>query len=175
MPSVRQRNALQGRGSERAVLDQLLERARGGSGGVLVLRGEAGVGKTALLDDLVTRASGCRVVRAVGVQSELELPFAALHQLCSPLLDGLERLPTPQREALRVAFGLTVGTASDRFLVGLGVLGLLSVSATARPVVCVVDDAQWLDRTSAQVLGFVARRLQAEPVALAFAVREPSE
>jgi len=175
MPAFGQRTALRGRASERAVLDRLLERARSGSGGVLVLRGEAGTGKTALLDELVARASGCRIMRAVGVQSDMELPFAALHQLCSPLLDGLERLPAPQREAICVAFGLTVGPAPDRFLVGLGVLGLLSVTAAARPVLCVVDDAQWLDRTSAQVLGFIARRLQAESVAFLFAMRDPGE
>src|SRR5438128_318778 len=134
MPAFGQRTALRGRASERAVLDQLLERARSGSGGVLVLRGEAGIGKTALLDDLVARASGCRIMRAAGVQSDMELPFAALHQLCSPLLDGLQRLPAPQREAICVAFGLTVGPAPDRFLVGLGVLGLLSVTAAAQPV-----------------------------------------
>ena len=111
----------------------------------------------------------------MGVQSDMELSFAALHQLCSPLLDVLDRLPAPQREAMCVAFGLKVGPAADRFLVSVGVLGLLSVAAADRPVLCVVDDAQWLDRTSAQVLGFVARRLQAESVALVFAVREPSE
>jgi DNA-binding CsgD family transcriptional regulator len=175
IPDVGQRNVLRGRSRERALLDQMLERAGAGRGGVLVLRGEPGIGKTALLDDLVERASGWQVVRAVGVQSDMELAFAALHQLCSPLLDGLQRLPAPQREAICVAFGLTVGPAPDRFLVGLGVLGLLSVTAAARPVVCVVDDAQWLDRTSAQVLGFVARRLQAESVVLLFAVRAPSE
>jgi len=176
MADIRPRVALRGRDGERAVLDELLEVARGQKrSAVLLLRGEAGIGKTALLEYLLERAEGCRVARAVGVQSDVELAFAGLQQLCGPLLDGLDRLPAPQRDALDVAFGKTVGPPPDRFLVGLAVLGLLSEAAADRPVVCVVDDAQWLDRTSAQVLGFVARRLVAESVALVFAVREPSE
>jgi DNA-binding CsgD family transcriptional regulator len=176
MVEIRPRPALLGRDRERTVLDQLLEAARGQKrSAVLVVRGEAGIGKTALLDYLVDRSSGCRVVRAVGVQSDMELAFAGLQQLCGPLLDGLDRLPAPQRDALHVAFGLTAGAAPDRFLVGLGVLGLVSEAAADGPVVCVVDDAQWLDRASAQVLAFVARRLFAESVALVFAMREPSE
>ena len=146
---------------------------RAGRSGMLVLRGEAGIGKTALLDYLLERASGCRVARAVGVQADMELAFAGVQQLCGPLLDRLDRLPGPQRDAIGVAFGLTAGPAPDRFLVGLGVLGLLSEAAEDRPLVCVIDDAQWLDRASAQVLAFVARRLLAESVALVFAVREP--
>ena len=138
---------------------------------MLVVRGEPGVGKSALLDYLAGRAPGCRVARAVGVESEMELAFAGLHQLLAPMLDRLDRLPGPQREALRTAFGLSAGPAPDRFLVGLAVLGLLSEVAAERPLVCVVDDEQWLDRASAQALGFVARRLAAEPVGLVFAAR----
>jgi hypothetical protein len=133
------------------------------------------VGKTALLDYVTGQASGCRVVRAAGVQSEMELAFAGLHQLLAPMLDRLERLPVPQRDALRTAFGLRLGSAPDRFFVALAVLSLLSDVAEQRPLVCVVDDAQWLDRASAQALAFVARRLEAESVALVFAARGPSE
>ena len=142
---------------------------------MLVVRGEPGVGKTALLEYLAGQASGCRVARAAGVQSEMELAFAGLHQLCAPMLDHLERLPEPQRDALRTAFGISAGPAPDRFLVGLAVLGLLSEVAGERPLVCVVDDEQWLDRASAQALGFVARRLAAEPVGLVLAARVPGE
>ncbi|GAB2961659.1 LuxR family transcriptional regulator [Streptomyces pseudoechinosporeus] len=142
---------------------------------MLVLRGASGIGKTALLDYLVVRASRCRIVRAAGVESEMELAFAGLHQLCAPMLDRLEHLPGPQGDALGTAFGLSAGGTPDRFLVGLAVLGLLSGAAEEQPLVCLVDDAQWLDRASAQVLAFVARRLLAESVALVFAVREPSE
>ena len=142
---------------------------------MLVVRGEPGVGKTALLDYLAGRVSGCRLVRAVGVQSEMELAFAGLHQLCAPMLDQLEKLPVPQREALRTAFGLSAGPAPDRFLVGLAVLSLLSEVAGERPLICVVDDEQWLDHASAQALGFAARRLAADPVGLVFAARVPGE
>ena len=140
-----------------------------------MVRGEPGVGKTVLLDYLAGRASGCRVARAVGVQSEMELAFAGLHQLCAPMLDHAESLPGPQREALRTAFGLSAGPVPDRFLVGLAVLGLLSETAGERPLVCVVDDQQWLDRASAQALGFAARRLAADPVGLVFAARVPGQ
>src|SRR5919204_4897184 len=168
----RRRPALLGRRRERAVLDQLLADIRDQNGTrVLVLRGDAGIGKTALLDYLVERADALRVARAVGVQSDMELAFAGLQQLCGPLLAGFDHLPTPQSEAIRVAFGLTGGPAPDPFLVALGTLGLLSNAASDWPVVCVVDDAQWLDRTSSQILTFVARRLQAESVGLIFAVR----
>src|SRR5580704_3191641 len=160
---------------ERDMLDRLVEAVRDGESRVLVLRGESGVGKTALLDYASSQAAGCRVARAVGVQSEMELAFAGLHQLCAPLLDRLEALPVPQREALRTAFGISIGAAPDRFMVGLAVLSLLSEVAGQQPLVCLVDDAQWLDRASAQVLGFVARRLAAEPVALIFADRGPEE
>jgi DNA-binding CsgD family transcriptional regulator len=149
--------------------------ARAGRSGALVVRGETGVGKTALLEYVVERASGCRVARAAGVQSEMELPFAALHQLCARMLDQLERLARPQRDALGAAFGLTAGDAANRFFVGLAVLSLLSGVAEERPLLCVVDDAQWLDRASAQALTFVSRRLLAESVAIVIAVREPIE
>ncbi len=165
---------LLGRRAERAALDRLLERARGGRSAVLVVCGEPGIGKTALLDYAAGRASGFRVVRAWGVESEMELPYAGLHQLCLPLLDRLEKLPGPQRDALQVAFGLREGRPSERFLVGLAILSLLSGSAEDQPLACLVDDAQWLDHSSVQALAFAARRLLAEPVALIFAVREPS-
>jgi DNA-binding CsgD family transcriptional regulator/tetratricopeptide (TPR) repeat protein len=164
-------SGLTGRRQECGVLDHLIDAVRAGGSRVLVVRGEPGVGKSALLDYLAGRAAGCRVVRAVGVQSEMELVFAGLHQLLAPMLDHLDRLPGPQREALRTAFGLGAGPAPDRFVVGLAVLGLLSEAAAERPLVCVIDDEQWLDRASAQALGFAARRLAAEPVGLVFATR----
>ena len=160
---------------ERAALSELLDAARAGRSGVLVLRGEPGVGKTALLDCAVEAAAGLRVARVAGVESEMELAFAVLQQLCAPMLDKLAGLPGPQREALGVAFGLNTGAAPDRFLVGLAALSLLSEAAEQQPLLCVVDDAQWLDRASAQALAFVARRLLAEPAALVFATREPGE
>jgi len=161
--------------TERAALGQLLETARGGRSGALVVHGEAGVGKTALLEYAVESAAGLRVARVAGVESEMELAFAALQQLCGPMMGKLEGLPDPQREALGVAFGLITGAAPDRFLVGLAALSLLSEVAEQQPLLCVIDDAQWLDRASAQALAFVARRLLAEPVALVFATREPGE
>jgi DNA-binding CsgD family transcriptional regulator len=164
---------LLGRLPERATLNGLLEAARSGRSGVLVVRGEPGVGKTALLEYAIESAAGLRVARVAGVESEMELAFAALQQLCAPMLGQLESLPDPQRAALGVAFGLTIGAAPDRFLVGLAALGLLSGVAEQQPLLCVIDDAQWLDRASAQTLAFVARRLLAEPVALVFAAREP--
>jgi len=142
---------------------------------VLVMHGEPGVGKTALLDHLVGQASGCQVAWAAGVQSEMELAFGGLHQLCAPMLDRLEHLPVPQREALQTAFGISTGQAPDPFMVGLAVLNLLADAAAERPLVCLIDDQQWLDRTSAQVLGFVARRLAAQPVGLVFAATVPGE
>ena len=166
---------LQDRRSECATLDRLLDGVRAGQSGALVVRGEPGVGKSALLQYVFERASGCRVVRAAGVQSEMELAFAGLHQVCAPMLDGVERLPGPQRDALGVAFGLTGGTAPDRLLVGLAVLSLSSEVAKERPLVCLVDDAQWLDRASRQALAFVARRLVAESVLMVFAARESGE
>jgi hypothetical protein len=166
---------LRGRRVERGVLDRLIDAVRAGESRALVLAGEPGVGKTALLDFLAGRATGCRVVRATGVQSEMELAFAGLHQLCAAMLDRLGRLPVPQGEALRTAFGLSAGPAPDRFLVGLAVLSLLSDVAGEQPLVCLVDDEQWLDRASAQALGFVARRLATESVGLVFAARIPGE
>jgi len=167
--------ALPGRRRECDVLDRLLDAVRAGEGRPLVVRGDPGVGKTALLDYLVEHASGCRVARAVGVQPEMQLAFAGVHQLCSPMLDRLQRLPGPQQAALRAAFGLGPGSAPDRFLVGLATLSLLADVAEEHPLVCLVDDAQWLDQASAQVLGFMARRLAAEPVGLVFAARVPGE
>jgi DNA-binding CsgD family transcriptional regulator len=164
---------LQGRRRECAVLERLLEVTQLGQSAALVVRGEAGIGKTALLEYAAERAGGCRVLRAVGVESEMELPFAGLHQLCMPLLDGLERLPTPQQDALGTAFGLTSGARPDRFLVGLAVLSLLSDATEEQPLLCLIDDAQWLDQSSAQVLAFVARRLKAESIVLVFAERDP--
>jgi DNA-binding CsgD family transcriptional regulator len=166
---------LAGRGAQGARLDRLLADARAGQSTVLVLRGEPGIGKTALLGYAAQSAEGFQIARAAGVESEMELPFAGLHQLCRPMLGGLGRLPSPQRDALGTAFGLSAGAQPDRFLVGLAVLSLLSDTAEARPLLCLIDDAQWLDRSSAQVLTFVARRLQAESVVLVFAEREPGE
>jgi hypothetical protein len=151
----------------------MLESVRAGPSQVLVLRGEAGVGKSALLHYLLERCSGFGVARAAGVEAEIELAFAGLHQLCAPLMDRLDRLPVPQRQALGIAFGMRDGDAPDRFLVGLAVLSLLSDAAEERGLVCLVDDAQWLDAASAQTLAFVARRLAAESVGFVFAVRDP--
>jgi DNA-binding CsgD family transcriptional regulator len=170
---VASQTSLRGRAAERATLDRLLQAVRRGEGQVLVLRGEPGVGKTALLDDGIGSAPDLRVLRAAGVESEMELAFAALHQLCAPVLDRLERLPTPQQAALRVAFGLSGGEAPDRFLVGLAALSLLSEVAEERPLLCAIDDCQWLDEASALALAFAARRLLAEPVAIVFVTREP--
>src|SRR5919112_5978365 len=166
---------LLGRSAECQALEQALDRVRGGDSAVLVVRGEAGVGKTALLHYCARQASDFRVSRVAGVESEMELAFAGLHQLCAPLLDRLDALPEPQQDALRVALGLTSGAAPDRFRVGLATLSLLAEVAEAQPLLCLVDDLQWLDGASGQVLGFVARRLLAESVAIVFAVREPSD
>ena len=162
--------------SERDALDRLIGVVRDGESRALVVRGDPGVGKSVLLDHLAGRASdvGCRVARVMGVQSEMELAFAGLHQLCAPMFDHVGRIPVPQREALRTAFGLSAGPAPDRFFVGLAVLSLLSEVAGERPLIGVIDDEQWLDQASAQALGFVARRLGADQVGLVFAAREPS-
>jgi DNA-binding CsgD family transcriptional regulator len=165
---------LLGRRSECATLYQLVASVRSGPSRTLVLRGEAGVGKSALLEYLVQHTTGCSVARAAGVESEMELAYAGLQQLCALFLDRLEGLPDPQRDALSTAFGLRAGGVPDRFLVSLAVLSLMSDVAEARPLFCIVDDAQWLDAASAQALAFVARRLGAESVGLVFAVREPS-
>ncbi|WP_233152760.1 AAA family ATPase [Mycobacterium sp. NS-7484] len=164
---------LLGRHRECATLDDLVAGAVNGRSASVVLRGEAGIGKTALLDHVAEHAPGCRVARITGVEAEAELAFGALHQLCAPFTDHLDRLPDPQRAALQAAFGFGGGAPPDRFLVGLAVLSLLADAAARKPVVCLIDDAQWLDQMSAHTLSFVARRLLAERVALVFAVREP--
>jgi DNA-binding CsgD family transcriptional regulator len=171
--SDRRPTTLRGRRGECAVLAGLLDGARAGRSAVLVLQGEAGVGKSALLDYAVAAAADLRVVRSAGVEPEMRLAFAGLHQLCGPVLDRLGRLPAPQRAALETAFGQEAGPAPDRFLVGLAVLSLLSEAAGERPLLCVVDDAQWLDRASAQALAFAARRLATESALVLFAAREP--
>jgi DNA-binding CsgD family transcriptional regulator len=172
--AARRPPVLLGRASEREALDGLLDNVRGGQSAVLVIRGEAGVGKTALLHYCARQASGFRAARIAGAEAEMELPFAGLHQLCAPVLGRLDTLPEPQRDALCVALGLASGAAPDRFLVALAVLSLLSAVAEERPLLCLVDDAQWLDGASSQVLGFVARRLLAESVAIVLAVRTPA-
>ena len=173
---VTQRQPLfRGRTSERDVLDRLLEQVREGQSAALVIHGEAGVGKTALVRYAARQASGFRVAEIAGVESEMELAYAGLHQLCTPMLAHLDALPEPQQRAVLVAFGVSSGDAPDRFLVALATLSLLAQVAEERPLLCVVEDAQWLDDASGQVLGFVARRLLAESVAMVFAVREPSD
>jgi DNA-binding CsgD family transcriptional regulator len=163
------------RASERQALDTLLAEAREGHSAVLIIRGEAGIGKTALLRYLVRHASGFRVAQVTGAEAEMELPFAAIHQLCAPLLDRLDALPQPQQDALNVALGLASGDVPERFVVGLAVLGLLSAAAEEQPLLCLVEDSQWLDEASGLILGFIARRLLAESVALAVTAREPSQ
>jgi DNA-binding CsgD family transcriptional regulator len=170
----RRATSLLGRTRERELLDQLLATARQGQSAVLVVRGEAGIGKTALLQYAPRQASDFRVAPIAGIEAEMELPFAAVHQLCAPIAARLTALPEPQREALSAALGLSSGSAPDRFIVALAVLSLLSAVAEERPLLCLVDDAQWLDGASKQVLGFVARRLGAESVAIVFVIREPS-
>jgi DNA-binding CsgD family transcriptional regulator len=172
-PPRRATVVLAGRGTECARLDQLLADAQLGRSAVLVLRGEAGIGKSALLEYATQRGEGCRILRAVGAEWEMELPYAGLHQLCAELLDDREQLPAPQRDAVATAFGLSSGIPPDRFMLGLAVLSLLSNAAEEQPLVCVVDDVHWLDRSSAQALAFVARRLMAESVVLLFAERDP--
>ncbi len=174
LPEWRRAAELTGRRGECGVLDRLIGAVRAGESRALLVHGEPGVGKTALLEYLAVQALGCRVVRAAGVESEIELAFAGLHQLCAPHLDRLQHLPVPQRDALRTAFGMSTGPAPDRFLVGLAVLGLLSEIAERRPLICLIDDLQWLDRASAQVLAFVARRLGTESIGLVFATRSVS-
>src|ERR1700742_2694476 len=175
MGTERAPGGLHGRRVEREVLDRLLAAVSGGQSRVLVVSGEPGIGKTALLQSAIEAAPEFRVARAVGVESEMELAFAALQQLCAPMLDRLDRLPAPQQEALGVAFGVRAGAPPDRFLVGLAVLSLLAEAAEEQPLLCAVDDAQWLDRASAEALAFVARRLLAEPVVLLFAARAPRD
>ncbi|PRX44945.1 regulatory LuxR family protein [Prauserella shujinwangii] len=162
-----------GRRTECEAVERLLARARTGNSGALVLRGEAGIGKTALLGHARAAATGFRVEHATGIESEVEFAFAGLHQLCAPMLDRLDALPEPQQVALGVALGLRSGEQPNRFLVGLAVLTLMAEVAEERPLLCLLDDAQWLDEASAQTLAFVARRVAAERVALVFAVRDP--
>lgn len=166
---------LHGRSHECATLDGLLSKARSGESQVLLLRGEAGIGKTALLEHLASIPSGFQIARSAGVESEMELAYGGLHQLCAPFLDRLERLPMPQRNALGIAFGLSTGEAPDRFLVGLAFLNLLAYLAEEKPLLCLVDDAQWLDRVSAQTVAFTARRLLAERIALVVGIRQPTD
>ncbi len=163
---------LVGRDDETGALDGVLAAVRNGLSGVLVLRGETGIGKTALLDWAAGMAPDMQLTRVAGVESEMDLGFAGLHQLLVPFLGGLYELPAPQRAALQSAFGLVAGPSPDRFLVGLATLSLLTGAAESKPVLCVVDNVQWLDRASAEVLGFVARRLLADRVGMLFAVRE---
>ena len=163
-----------GRTGELEILGRLIAKVRSGRSAVLVVRGEPGIGKTELLRHLIAEASGFAVARVIGVQSEMELPFAGLHQLCAPMLGRLGSLAEPQCRGLSVAFGLAPGDSPDRFLVALAVLSLMAEASQEQPMLCVVDDAQWLDQASAQVLGFVGRRLLAEPVGLVFAVRTPA-
>ena len=164
-----------GRTAERAAIDRALAAVRTGESRAISLRGDPGVGKSALLDCVAARADGCRVIRAVGIESEMELAFVGLQQLCEPLLEIRHRLPGPQREALESAFGLGGATAPDRFFVGLAVLNLLAEAASQQPLVCIVDDVQWLDKGSGQALAFVARRLSMESVALFLAARGTRE
>src|SRR3954447_9995455 len=162
---------LLGRPAERETLDRLLEGARSEHSGVLVIRGEPGIGKSTLLRYAARQAAGFRVAEVTSVEAEMELPFAGIHQLCAPMLDRLDGLPSPQADAMRVALGVATGDVPDRFVVSMAVLSLLAAVAEERPLLCLVEDAQWLDAASSQILGFVARRLLAEPVALVVAIR----
>lgn len=174
-PAIDTQGGLLSRRRELAALEQVLATARAGSGAILVLRGEAGIGKTTLLDYAADRAVGFRTAGVAGIESEMEFPFAGLHRLCAPMLDRLQELPEPQRDALSLAFGFREGEAPNRFLVGQAALNLLAGAAEGQPLACLVDDAQWLDEGSMQVLSFVARRLMAEPIALIFTLREPED
>ena len=163
---------LYGRDAERSAITELLDCARGATGGVLVLRGPPGAGKSALLNDASAHATGMLVLHTTGVESEFELPFAAVHQLLRPALGRLGRLPEPQAEALAAAFGQRASSQDNRFLVSVAVLGMLAELATGSPVLCIIDDAHWLDDASASTLGFVARRVEADRIALLFAARD---
>src|ERR1700722_127087 len=171
-PAFSSTRRLLGRERERELLDRLLEGVRDGRGGVLVMHGEAGVGKTALLDYAAEAGREFKIAQTAGAEAEMELPSAVIQQLCAPFYGFMERLPEPQRDALGIAFGLVGGPAPNEFLVGLAALGLLAEAAEEQPLLCLVDDAQWLDSASARTLAFVARRLLAEKVALVFAARE---
>src|SRR5262245_54743332 len=172
VPTVAPQVALRGRGQETAALEHALATARGGGSAVLVIRGEAGIGKTALLDHAAGHATGLRTLATTGIESEAELPYAGLHSLCAPLLGRLHDLPGPQREALAIAFGLRQGEPPNPFLVGLAALSLLAGAAERQPMLCLIDDAQWLDEESRKVLAFVARRLLAERIALIIPLRD---
>ena len=167
------RRILVGRDDEQRRLAQLCDHVRAGESGILVILGEAGIGKTALLADALTQANDVRTIRISGAESEMELAYAGVQQLCGPILAHLDRLPDPQKNALRVVLGLHDGPAPDRLLVNLAVLTLLGEAGAERPTVCVIDDAQWVDRASLQALSFAARRLLADPVAMIFATRTP--
>jgi hypothetical protein len=171
-PSSGRATRLIGRRGELDALDRFVEAVYNGESRALVVRGEPGIGKTALLDYVAEEASGCRIARVVGVQSEMELAYAGLYQLLAPMVERFQGLPAPQREALLTAFGMSLGPPPDRFFVGLAVLSLLSDVGDEQPLLCLVDDEQWLDRASIQVLEFVARRLGAESVGLLFAARD---
>ena len=173
MSANREPLGLHGRQAECETLARLVDGVRGGDSAVLVVRGEPGTGKTALLDFAAGLDSSLTVVRAAGAEPETELAFGGLHRLCGTMLDLLDRLPGPQREALEIAFGMRAGTGPDRFLVGLAVLGLLAESAADHPLMCVIDDAHWLDQASRQALGVAARRLTTEPLLVLFAAPEP--
>ena len=173
MSANREPLGLHGRQAECETLARLVDGVRGGGSAVLVVRGEPGTGKTALLDFAAGLDSSLTVVRAAGAEPETELAFGGLHRLCGTMLDLLDRLPGPQREALEIAFGMRAGTGPDRFLVGLAVLGLLAESAADHPLMCVIDDAHWLDQASRQALGVAARRLTTEPLLVLFAAPEP--
>jgi len=173
MSADREPPRLYGRQAECGRLAKLVGGVRDGGTAVLVVRGEPGTGKTALLNFAAGLDPGLQVVRAAGAEAETELAFGGLHRLCGSMLDLLGRLPGPQREALEIAFGLRAGSRPDRFLVGLGVLGLLAESAAVHPLICVIDDAHWLDQASRQALGFAARRLTTEPLLMTFAAPEP--
>lgn len=166
---------VRGRSAECEALGRMTQAVLAGRSQALVLKGEAGIGKTALLAHLMQNVPGCRVVQTSATESEMDLAFAGLHQLCTPFLDNLSRLPAPQRAALRISFGLEAGQQPDPFLTGVSVLSLLAAAAEDQPLICMVDDAQWLDHVSAQTLVFVARRLVTEPVMMIFAVREPTQ
>ena len=175
LPGPGREPSLLGRARECRLLDELVADIRRGESRSLVLRGDPGIGKTALLTYLGESARDLRIIRVVGVESEMELGYASLHQLCAPFLDRVPELPEPQSQALETVFGLRLGVAPDRFLVGLAVLSLLSEVAEERALLCVLDDAQWLDQASALTLAFVARRLEADPVGIVFSAREPRE
>ena len=166
---------LLGRDEERAALNGLINAAGDGLSGALVLHGEAGMGKTALLEYSIEAASNLQVIRITGIEAERDLSFAALHRLLQPSLDRLSSLPQPQRDGLSSAFGLASHVAADPFLIGLATLTLLADRATERGLLCIVDDSQWIDTESLQAIAFAARRLRADGIAILFGMRTPAE